>query len=70
MRYLGHRIMKRIRKRSYMKTTRENRETQLKDPNLGEIMECFKKNKDEMGMWSKRAFIINDCVLYCYNNEE
>lgn len=52
------------------KSSGQIRSGQLSDPELSKIIECFDNNSEDISHWSKRGYVINDGVLYCYNDDD
>ena len=51
------------------KGAKEIREGQLGDPDLNKIISCFESNYIFRIMhWTKRGFMLNDGILYCYHD--
>lgn len=46
------------------------RVSQLTDPVLSHIIQCFEKHSDDAALWSKRGYVMNDGILYRYSNED
>lgn len=52
------------------KNSSDGREVQLNDTELKKIIDCFEGKTDDMVYWTKRGFIMNDGLLYCYDNDD
>ena len=46
------------------------REGQMKDPYIADIINSIEKTDENMNRWINRGYILNDGVLYCYNDDD
>ena len=52
------------------KNCNQIRTEQMKDDYLREIIKCLEEKGENLHRWLNRGYILNDRILYCYNNDE